>query len=102
MFRGETEATQLELIFQVTGYPQGETLARYEALEQWPAFAQTAPSAQNSFVAKYGSGKNKVLDAVGLDLLQRMLDIDPVRRITAGQALQHEYFTQGEGVNPAR
>ena len=101
MFRSETEASQLELIFQVTGYPQGETLKRYEAIEQWPVFSNTATTAQNSFVAKYGTGKNKVLDGAGLDLLQRLLDIDPVRRITAGQALQHEYFTQGEGVNPA-
>lgn len=101
MFRGDTEATQLDLIFQVTGYPQGETLRRYEAIEQWPVFANTQTAAQPSFLAKYGTGKNKVLDGAGLDLLQRLLDIDPVRRITAGQALQHEYFAQGEGVNPA-
>lgn len=100
MFRGETEAAQLELIFNVTGYPQGETLERYKSIEQWPAFANTANAAQPAFLAKYGTGRNKVLNATGLDLLQRLLDIDPVRRITAGQALQHEYFA--EGVNPAQ
>ena len=55
MFRGENEAAQLELIFQVTGYPQGETLRRFEAIEQWPNFALTTTH-QNSFQARFGTG----------------------------------------------
>jgi serine/threonine protein kinase len=100
MFRAETEAAQLDLIFQVTGYPQGDTLRQYEAIEQWPVFSGIQTTAQNTFLAKYGSGKTKCLDAVGLDLLQRLLDLDPTRRVTARQALEHEYFL--DAVSPAQ
>lgn len=92
MFRSETEAAQLDLIFQVTGYPQGAALAQYEAIEQWPVFSNIQTAAQNTFLARYGSGKNKYFDAVGLDLLQRLLDLDPTQRISAAAALEHEYF----------
>lgn len=101
LFRGETEAAQLDLIFQVTGYPTGDTLRQYEGIKQWPAFAAVNTTAQNTFMARFGHGKNKVFDRAGLDLLQRLLDIDPERRVTAGEALQHEYFQEGF-VDPAR
>jgi len=32
------------------------------------------------------------LDTIGLDLLSKMLTVDPDRRITAQQALQHDFF----------
>jgi len=102
MFRGESEAAQLDLIFQVTGYPTGETLRKYEAIEQWPTFAAINTTAQNAFQARFGgAGKSKVLERAGLDLLQRMLDLDPDTRITAGDALKHEYF-QEAFVDPNR
>ena len=34
------------------------------------------------------------LDAVGVDLLSKMLQYDPARRITAQTALEHEFFAE--------
>jgi serine/threonine protein kinase len=105
MFRAETEPAVLDLIFQVTGYPTGEALQEYEAIEQWPTFSHIQTAAQNSFLARYGSGKTKYFDAVALDLLERLLDVNPARRISATDALAHEFFrdpvTPAQYVSPA-
>jgi serine/threonine protein kinase len=100
MFRAETEPAVLDLIFQVTGYPTGEALREYEAIEQWPTFSHIQTAAQNSFLARYGSGKTKYFDAVALDLLERLLDVNPARRISATDALAHEFFR--DPVTPAQ
>lgn len=94
IFRGESEAAQLELIFQVTGYPQSDALKQYELIEQWPVFSHICNNnnTQNTFLQRFGSGNKKVLEGTGLDLLQRLLDINPSSRITATEALKHEYF----------
>lgn len=39
------------------------------------------------------------LDAAGLDLLCKMLCLDPSKRITARSALEHEYFKDIEFVS---
>jgi serine/threonine protein kinase len=97
MFCGSNEAAQLDLIFQLTGYPQGDALRAYETIPTWSNFTPCT-SYQNAFVAKYGTaapGKSKLLDAVGIDLLQKLLDVNPNTRISAEVALQHDYFRSG-------
>lgn len=39
--------------------------------------------------------KQTFLDENGFDLLSSMLTLNPKKRITAGEALKHLYFTQG-------
>lgn len=43
---------------------------------------------------QYFGSVTRHLEACGVDLLQRLLCLDPDRRITAEAALAHEYFTR--------
>ena len=45
---------------------------------------------------RYGSGPEESPGDEGLNLLHRLLEYDPEKRITAVEALQHPYFTSGE------
>lgn len=39
-------------------------------------------------------GLDAEMGTTGLNLLKRMLDYDPTKRVTAGQALAHDYFKE--------
>jgi len=86
LFPGANNADQLRVIFSLLGTP---TLASLPALAllpdldpaQLPAF-ERVPLAQVC----------PRLDTVGLDLLDRMLDMNPATRITAQDALAHPFF----------
>ena len=55
MFRGDKESVQLEKIFKLTGYPQGEVLQLYNNIEGFTNFntEELKKSLTNQFAAKY-------------------------------------------------
>eukprot|EP00178_Gracilaria_changii_P016613 TRINITY_DN47865_c0_g1_i1.p1 TRINITY_DN47865_c0_g1~~TRINITY_DN47865_c0_g1_i1.p1 ORF type:complete len:311 (-),score=55.06 TRINITY_DN47865_c0_g1_i1:57-989(-) len=85
LFQGKTPADQLDRIFRVLGTPSAESWPRVTELPDWRTDFPYYPATPVQQIAPK-------LDALGHDLLNRMLQYDPAQRISAAAALQHAYF----------
>jgi serine/threonine protein kinase len=84
LFPGKNEIEQLHCIFHWTGTPTEQI---------WPNWAQVCESSKFPEVARRGFQEfQPVLGESGVDLLERLLILDPAARITAKEALQHRFF----------
>ncbi|KAJ0408632.1 hypothetical protein P43SY_008979 [Pythium insidiosum] len=86
---------QLDKIFKVLGLPTPQT---WEGMDSLPEYAQVVqmgrerkyPSqSELRNAVKFGSGRS---GAALYDLIAKLLEYDPEHRITAKDALEHEYF----------
>eukprot|EP01067_Filipodium_phascolosomae_P009334 Filipodium_phascolosomae@DN829_c0_g1_i2.p1 len=97
LFPGKGEMPQLAEIFKVIGTPTEETWPGISKLANWPQVSkimrEQVPRWRAKFPPTNYSGGATLTDC-GLDLLQRLLDPNPVTRITATAALNHPYLTQ--------
>ncbi|KAJ0544943.1 putative protein-serine/threonine kinase CMGC-CDK-PITSLRE family [Helianthus annuus] len=95
IFNGKTEFDQLDKIFKTLGTPN-ETI--------WPGYSKL-PGVKVNFVKhQYNLLRRKfpatsftgspVLSDAGFDLLNKLLTYDPEKRITAEEALNHEWFRE--------
>jgi cyclin-dependent kinase 7 len=89
---GNTDIHQLDLICQAIGSPTEEVWPGVSSLEAYVAMedgkdtpARTKKDFQNQFPQ---------LSQAGIDLLMKMLTLDPNKRATARQVLHHEWWTQ--------
>ncbi|KAL2525575.1 Cyclin-dependent kinase A-1 [Abeliophyllum distichum] len=85
LFPGDSEIDELFKIFRVMGTPNEDT---WPGVSSLPDFKSAFPKWPRKDLATVVPN----LDAAGLDLLVKMLSLDPSRRITARSALEHEYF----------
>jgi len=85
LFPGSSDTDQLNKIYKVLGTPTPQT---------WPGITDLPDYKESSNIYPGVSLKKvvKKLDLQGLDLLQRMLEYDPQKRISAEAALLHPYF----------
>lgn len=91
LFPGKTEADELSKILELCGIPTDET---------WPGFRRL-PNAgsiklprNHKAIGSSIRSKFPFLTQSGCDLLSELLSLDPDRRPSAHEVLEHEYFRQ--------
>ncbi|KAF8010512.1 hypothetical protein BT93_J1213 [Corymbia citriodora subsp. variegata] len=95
LFKGNSEVNQLDKIFRTLGTPSEKI---------WPGFSEL-PGSKAKFVKQPHNLLRKkfpaasftgttVLSESGFDLLNRLLTYDPEMRITADEALEHDWFCE--------
>ncbi|KAF8419428.1 kinase-like domain-containing protein [Tirmania nivea] len=86
------QRNQMGKIIEILGTPTKE---RWPTIHQQPEYAQlqgfkpTLPQL-DTWYAQIGA-----TNRLGFELLQGLLEYDPVKRLTAMQALEHKYFLEG-------
>jgi cyclin-dependent kinase len=90
---GTSETDQLDRIFRLMGTP---TLADYPGIVELPEYS---PDHHPPYPPPRGGLGSLVptLDPTGVDLLSKMLQYDPARRVTAQAALEHPFFDDMKG-----
>lgn len=98
IMQGQGELDQIDKIFQMIGVPTKETWPDFDKLPSAGVFRWKEPKQimlRDKFPINSGHFKQTFLDGNGFDLLSKMLTLDPKKRITAQEALDHNYFKQG-------
>ncbi|XP_068642037.1 cell division control protein 2 homolog [Aristolochia californica] len=85
LFPGDSEIDELFKIFRVLGTPNEETWPGVSSLPDYKSAFPKWPSKDLATVVPD-------MEPTGIDLLSKMLCMEPSRRITARNALEHEYF----------
>ncbi len=90
LFPGKNNEDQLMKIFKLRGTPNDST---WPHVSELPEYKKTFPVYQPQMLSQ----KLPMIDPVALDLLERMLQYEPYKRISAKEALSHPYFQELQG-----
>ena len=91
LFCGSNDSDQVSRIFKVLGTPSHDS---------WPSMAQM-PKYNPNFPFYPGKKLATLLPRMshaGLDLLEKLLQPDPAKRISAREGMRHVYFSDLQGV----
>ena len=92
LFTGDSELDQIFKIFKILGTP---TEADWPGFKSLKNYQSQIPAYQRNAFTSFIPGH--CLDQIGMDLMERMLVYDPLKRITAKSALEHPYFEEIKG-----
>lgn len=87
ILQGASDIDQGHVIFKLVGTPDDE---------EWP-LAKYLPGSEltrTSYPSTLNERFDKYLDGTGLDLLSKLLALDPYKRLTAMAASKHQFFSQ--------
>ncbi|KAJ6028562.1 protein kinase [Penicillium herquei] len=87
LFPGDSEIDEIFKIFRVLGTPDEQ---EWPGVTSFPDYKSTFPKWKRPDVALVDG-----LEEAGLELLDALLEYDPVRRLSAKQACMHPYFRNG-------
>lgn len=97
--QGQGELDQIDKVFKLVGVPTEETWPDFEKLPSAGIFrwksTKGGPELLQRFPVNSPVGGQTFLDGNGLDLLTKLLTLDPAKRIGAAKALDHPYFSEG-------
>jgi cyclin-dependent kinase len=85
LFASADDYAQLKAIFSVMGTPDASKVLFLDRLQSAVKVPQYSALPLSQICPR--------LDAVGIDLLRRMLEYDPQKRISAEEALSHDFFS---------
>lgn len=99
-FSGQGELDQIDLIFSLVGLPNADSWPGFEELPnsglfRWKPKPNGIELPKKFPVGAPLSARHAFLDGNGYDLLRKMLLLDPTKRISAKEALDHDFFSQG-------
>lgn len=89
LFKGVDHIDQLNKILSLVGKPSEDFIKKI-ASKDAQGYIRSLPKLKKKDYHQYFSGANKL----AIDLLEKMLDLDPDTRISVDDALQHEYIRQ--------
>jgi len=94
ILRGKGELDQIDLVFQLVGNSDFECLP-YNGTFQWKKRTSQLKKKFQINASTCWTIRQTFLDSNGFNLLSQLLTLHPKKRITAKEALNHKYFTEG-------